>query len=81
MIWKENIFFRKMFIVTEYSASSHLLYSFIVFFKYVNLIIWKEIYILGLNGLYFGGFREINALFSGFKGAQTLQGGSQVYRS
>ena len=54
-----------MFIVTEYAALSHLLYSFIVFFKYVNLIIWKEIYILGLNGLYFGGFREINALFSG----------------
>ena len=31
------------------------MYSFIVF-KYVNLILWKELYILGRIGLYFGGF-------------------------
>ena len=29
------------------------MYSFIVF-KYVNLILWKELYILGRIGLYFG---------------------------
>ena len=33
------------------------MYSFIVF-KYVNLILWKELYILGRIGLYFGGFGE-----------------------
>ena len=27
-------------------------------FKYVNLILWKEKYILGRIGLYFGGFGE-----------------------
>ena len=31
------------------------MYSFIVF-KYVNLILWKELYILGRIGLHFGGF-------------------------
>ena len=31
------------------------MYSFIVF-KYVNLILWKEHYILGRIGLYFWGF-------------------------
>ena len=31
------------------------MYNFIVF-KYVNLILWKEKYILGRIGLYFGGF-------------------------
>ena len=73
------------------------MYSFIVF-KYVNLILWKEKYILGRIGLYFWGFGEklnyflriwgakekylqgaeefgeINALFSGIKGAQTPWG-------
>ena len=74
------------------------MYSFIVF-KYVNLILWNEFYILGRIGLHLGdlgrgwinfkdlgskgkiflgswgnffqGFGEINALFSGIKGAQT----------
>ena len=46
--------------------SSHpLVYSFIVF-KYVNLILWKEKYILGRIGLYFWGFGEKLYYFLGF---------------
>ena len=33
------------------------MYSFIVF-KYVNLILWKELYILGRIGLHFEGFGD-----------------------
>ena len=42
----------------RYIPLSHpLVYSFVVF-KIVNLILWKEKYILGRSGLYFGGFWE-----------------------
>ena len=47
----------------------HLLYSFIVF-KYVNLILWKEKYILGRNGLYFWGFGEKSELILRIWGAK-----------
>ena len=41
------------------------MYSFIVS-KYVNLILWKEKYILGKFGLYLWGFGEKLNLFYGF---------------
>ena len=37
-----------------------------VVFKYANLILWKEKYILGRIGLYFGGFGKKLNLFKGF---------------
>ena len=40
-------------------------YSFMVF-KYVNLILWQEKYILGRIGLYFWGFGEKLNLFKDF---------------
>ena len=52
------------------------MYSFIVF-KYVNLILWKELYILGRIGLHFGGFGEkLNWIWGAkekhFQGAEVL---------
>ena len=55
------------------------MYSFIVF-KYVNLILWKELYILGRIGLYFRGIwgaaelilRILGAKEKYFQGAEVL---------
>ena len=52
------------------------MYSFIVF-KYVKLTLWKENYILGRNGLYFGGEAELIIRIWGakkkyFQGAEVL---------
>ena len=47
------------------TLSHALVFSFIVF-AYMNLITWKEKNILGIIGLYFGGFVEKLNWFSGF---------------
>ena len=54
------------------------MYSFIVF-KYVNLILWKENYILGRIGLYFwefgeklNNFKDLGSKEKYFQGAEAL---------
>ena len=43
---------------------------------YVNLILWKDKYILGRIDLYFGEFREMLTLFKEFGGKEKILPGS-----
>ena len=61
--WKKNSlapwkYFSFAFHILKINSASHLLMDSFKVFKYVNLILWKEKYILGRIGFYFGGFGE-----------------------